>query len=79
MPLALGPVAVELGVRQMERISFDGIDGGERGLDVAGHTEVVAVDVKRMRDAELVHRARERAQDRTRRDAVPGPRLVFRG
>src|ERR1051326_2826238 len=71
VPLALGPIAVELRVRQMDRISFDGIDGGERSLDIAGHTEVVAVDVKRMWDAELVHRAREGTQDRARRDAVP--------
>ncbi len=50
--------------------AFRGVDRRQRGLDVAGNAEVVAVDMQRMRHAELVHRSRQRPDDRARRHAV---------
>ena len=48
----------------------------QRRLDVAGHAEVAAVDVQRMRHAELVQRARQRVHHLARRDLPVHVRLV---
>ena len=61
-------VGVELDVRQVRRQAFERGDGLERRADVAGHAEVAAVDVQRVRHAELAQRARQRVQHLARRD-----------
>ena len=47
-------VAVELDVREVGAVAFEGLHGGERRVPVAGHAEVVAVDVDGVRQAEVV-------------------------
>ena len=46
------------------RPAFHAGDGGERGGVAAGHAEIAAVDVDRVRHAELGQRVGERGQDR---------------
>ena len=59
MALPFGAVAVELGVREVDRKSLGGVDRRQRRLDVAGDAELVAVDVERVRHAEARDGARE--------------------
>ena len=76
MPVALGAVAVELHMGEMQGRAFRRLDGRERGLDIAGNAQLVAVDMQRMGDAQLAHRAREGGHDAPRRHAVVGRRNV---
>ena len=57
LALALGAVAVELHVGEMDRPAFGGLDRRQRAVDVARHAEVAGVHVQRMRHAQLVHGA----------------------
>ena len=57
-PVALGAIAVELHMGEMQRQALRRLDGRQRRLDVARHAQMVAVDMQRMGDAEIVHRAR---------------------
>ncbi len=70
------PYAVELDVRQVHRQAFDRVHRRQRRLDVAGHAQVAAVHVQRVRHADVVHGLRQRLQDLPWRDAVVGMRLV---
>jgi hypothetical protein len=67
---------VELDVRQVKREARGRADGRERRLDIARDPQVAAMDVERMRHAEIVDRTGQRGQDRARRQAVMRPRLV---
>ena len=58
-------VAVELDVRQMAAMSLEQFHRLERGRPVARQAEVVAVDVDRVRQAELVDRPGDPADDLT--------------
>ena len=55
-------VGVELQVRQVRAVPFQHLHRLERGGDVAGHAEVVAVQVQRVRQPELVDDLREAAR-----------------
>ena len=61
-------VAVELDVRQVAAVAFERLHRFERRRPVAGHAEVVAVDVDRVRQAEFVGRLGDAADDLPRRD-----------
>ena len=60
----------------MQAQAFRGADGGERRFDIAGNAEIAAMDVQRMGDAELLHRAGERQDDLPRRHVVVDVLLV---
>ena len=75
---ALLAVAVELQMGEMQRQALRRRDGRERGLDVAGDAEIVAMDVQRMRHAELVDGALQRLDDGARGDAVERHDVVER-
>ncbi len=60
-------VAVELDVRDVAAMSFERLHRFERGAPVAGHAQVVAVDVHRVRQTQLVHRRGHTANDLSRR------------
>jgi hypothetical protein len=62
-------VTVELDVRQMPARIAERLHRLERGVPVARHAEVVAVDVHGMRQPQLVDRARDVLDDLPRRDA----------
>src|SRR5215472_12186996 len=72
MPVALGAVAVELHMSEMERGALRCADGRQRSLDIAGNAQLVAVDVERMGDTQLAHRAGKRGDDAPRRHAIIG-------
>ena len=76
MLVAFRAVAQELGVRHVHAEAFGGAHRGQRRLDIAGDAEIAAVDVQRMGDAELLHRARERLDDLARRHVVVDVLLV---
>lgn len=76
MAVALGAVAVELRVSEVKRKSLRRRDGSERGIDVAGDAEIVAVDVQRMRHAELEDGPGKRMDDLPGRHAMLRPGLV---
>ena len=61
-------VAVELDVRDVAAVAFEGLHRFERRRPVAGHAEVVAVDVHRVRQPQLVGRLGDAADDLPRRD-----------
>ena len=69
-------VAVELDVRDVGAVAFEGLHRFERRLPVAGHAEVVAVDVHGMRQAKLGRRLGDAADDLPRRDVEVIDRLV---
>ena len=58
------------------RQAFRRADRGQRRLDIAGDAEIAAVNVQRMRDAELLQRARQRQDDLPRRHVVVDVLLV---
>ena len=60
-------VGVELQVRQVRAVPFQDLHGFERGRDVARDAEVVAVEVERMRQPQLVDDPREAGDDLRRR------------
>ena len=60
LAVAFGAVAVELDVGEVDRQALGRLHGRQRRVDVAGHAQVAAVDVQRVRHAELVHRPRQR-------------------
>ena len=62
-------VAVELDVRQMAARVAERLHRLERRPPVAGHAEIVAVDVDRVRQPQLVDGARDLFDDLPRRDA----------
>ncbi len=55
-------VAVELDVRDVAAVAFEGLHRFERRRPVAGHAEVVAVDVDRVRQAQLGGRLGDAAE-----------------
>ena len=61
--LALRAVAVELKMREMQGQVLGRGDRLERRLEVPRHSEIVAVDMQRVRHAELVHRLLQRFDD----------------
>ena len=61
--LALLAIAVELQMREMQRQVLGRRDGRQRRLEIAGQAEVVAMDMQRMRHAEIVHRPLQRPDD----------------
>ncbi len=75
---SLAPVAIELQVGQMQRQAFGRLDGGERGFDIPRQAEIVAMQVQRMRHADLVDRALQRLDDLARGDAVERHDVVER-
>ena len=76
LALALGAVAVELDVREMDRHAFGGLHGGERRCHVAGHAEIAGMDMQRMRYREFMQRTRQRRKNRARGHAVMRMRFV---
>ena len=76
MPVPFGAVAQELGMRHVQAQAFRGADRGERRFDIAGNAEIAAMDVQRMGDAKLLHRAGERLDDLPRRYVVVDVLLV---
>ena len=73
---SLGSVAVELQMREMNGQTIERRDRFERGLDVARKSQIVAMEVKRVRDAEFPHRLPQRAHDLARGHAVSGHDVV---
>ena len=71
-------VAVELKMRQMQRQAFRRGDRRERGFEVPGQPEIVAVNMQRMRHADLMHRLLQRLDDRAAGHAVIGHDVVER-
>ena len=55
-------VAVELDVRDVAAVAFEGLHRFERRRPVAGHAQVVAVDVDRMRQPQFVGRLGDAAE-----------------
>ena len=76
MPVPFGAVAQELRMRHVQAQAFRGAHRRERRFDVAGNAEIAAMDVQRMGDAELLHRAGERLDDLPRRHVVVDMLLV---
>ena len=76
-PARLAAVGVELEVREVRAAALERAQRVERRAPVARDAEVVAVDVDRVRQAELVHRAGDRVEHLPRRDA--GDVVVERG
>ena len=74
--VALGAVAVELDVRQVERQALRGADGGERRLHVAGHAEIGGMHVQGVGEPKLLHGAREGENDLPRGHVVVDVLLV---
>ena len=70
LAVALGAVAVELHVGEVQRHALARAHGLQGGLEIAGHAQIVAVEMQRMDDAQLVHGARQGGDDAARRDAV---------
>src|SRR5262249_60728531 len=56
--------------------AFRGADRRERRFDIAGNTEIAAMHMQGVDDAELSERARERQDDLPRRDMVVDVLLV---
>ena len=54
--LALRAVAIELQMREMQRLAFGRFDGRGSGVGAARQAEIVAMDVQRMRHAERLDR-----------------------
>ena len=70
-------VGVELQVGHVGAVAFEHLHGFERGGDVARRAEVVAVQVQRVRQAQLIDDLGQAGDDLRRRDlAVAGDRLV---
>ena len=63
-------VAVELKMRQMQRQVLRRGDRRQRGFEVSGQAEIVAVNMQGMRHAGLVDRLLQRLDDRATRHAV---------
>src|SRR5439155_19550043 len=74
-----GAVTVKLDVRQMGAAAFEGLHGAERGGPVPGQAEVVAVDVDRMRQAEVHDGLGEVPDDLPRRAVERGNGVVEAG
>ena len=69
-------VGVELQVSEMGATSVHRAHAGERGGDVSGHAEVVAVDVGRVRQRQAVGRLDQRFEDGARRHAIGSHRRI---
>ena len=69
-------VAVELDVCHVHRQPRRRLDGVQRRGDVAGDAQVAAMDMQRMGQPQLVHRAGQNGQNGARSDAVIGAGLV---
>ena len=76
-PAGLSAVGVELEVGEVGAAAVERAQRVERRAVVTGHAEVVAVDVHRVRQPELVDRGRDRLDHAPRRDA--GALVVERG
>ena len=55
---------------QMQRQAVDRADGLQGCVDIAGHAEIVAVEMQRVRQAEIARRLGQRGHDATGRQAV---------
>ena len=75
-PFALGSVAMELDMGQVDGLPFRGVDGGEGGADVARNAEVARMHVQGMRHAQVCQGAAQPADHLPRRDPVAGIRFV---
>ena len=62
-------VGVELDVGEVRPAALERVQRVERRAEVAGHAEVVAVHVHRVRQPEVVHGGGDRLEHRARRDA----------
>ena len=68
-------VAVKLDVRDVAAMAFEGLHGFQRRRPVAGHAQVVAVDVDGVRQPQFVGRLGDAADDLPRRDVEVIDRL----
>ena len=66
----IAAIGVELQMREMGPPALEHIHGFQRRRHVPGHAQVVAVQVKRMRQLQLVNHRRQAADDVRRRDTL---------
>ena len=74
----LRAVGIELNVREMQRQALRRLDRRDDGIGAGGKAEIVAMDMQRMRQAEIDHGALQGLDDVARGDAVPGNDVVER-
>jgi hypothetical protein len=53
-------IAIKLQMREMQRKAFRSSNSGQRGLDIASHAQIVAMNVQPMGQLQFVHRPLKR-------------------